>query len=346
MPTKTQIGVLCIFIIAVSTLGAEESKTEDRVSLSIKADREQPVGWPIIVELTVTNIGKEPIIWWCGGPDLYPGIRYFVVEVRYEAKAGWHQVFSASNGQYRIGSGLNRGLGPGKSIVVPIAVPIELPGSVDSCAKRDNFVGCVSVRVSPRSWHAETAAMVNVEVVDKRTCLDRRRTMAINAVLNCCTGIWKHVAQRYPDSVVLDAMLKLIAVDCVPIASAAASILARQPRLPEEAGSELALMVRRWVKQSSGPKWWCGLVEDLVAAALKTQSESTQKTVLELLQQMQYVPIRGMIIRVMSRSPGDLKWLKRARAAILNLQRASPKNKELAEHVKPAVRWLDQRLKK
>jgi len=342
MVMKTPLSVLCLFLVTVGAVRAAEPKPKGEISLSIAADRIQPAGWPIIVELTVTNIGEEQISWWCGGPDKYPGAEHFIVEVRYGGEATWHEV-SASNGQYRQGSGFSLRLAPGESIVVPLAAPIELPNPDSWLAERGGPMGGVTIRVSPRHWRADVPVERYVKIYNRQEYLDLRRVRVINAVLKGAPFFWRHVGERYPDPVVMDAMLKLVTVDCVPIARGAARVLARQPTLPEKAAGDLALMVRRWVPRSPSPGWG-GLRESMVAVALKTQSEPPRETVLELVRKSTDARTRWMLINALRLSPGDSKWLTRARAAILALQRASPDDQELAEQTKRATRWLDSRL--
>ncbi len=182
MNIASLLKVLGLFAITVNLAQAADTSKANEVSLSIKADREQALGWPLIVDLTVTNAGKQPISWWCGGPDLYPGAEHFVVEVRYGSDTTWHKV-PASNGQYVEGSGFNRLLAPGEKIVVPLAVSIELLDSGDDLSKQDGNIGGVSMRITPREWHAATTAETHTTVWSSSVYADRQRSRAIKAIL-------------------------------------------------------------------------------------------------------------------------------------------------------------------
>lgn len=337
-----KILTLCAFLLFSGIATAvTEQPTKGKVALHLAVDGGQPAGWPIVVDVTVTNIGKGDISWWCGGPDKYPPAHHFAVEVRYNAETNWHEV-TASNGQYVEGSGFNRILAPGKSIQVPLAVPLDLPDSGDSLGKKDGRMGGVTMRVSPRTWGG-AASETYVTVYDRQEHLDRRRARVITATIDSGAPFWRHVGESYPDAVVLDAMLKLVAVDCVPIAGGAARLLARQPHLPEESGSEFALLVKRWVPRSPSPQWG-GLRGDIVASALKTQSESARKAVLDLLKHSGDEHSRWLLINALRLSPGDHIWLAHAREAILDLGKASPDDEKLTQEVNRATKWLDSRL--
>lgn len=329
-----------LFLVATVVAGAENPK-KGKVALSLAVDAGQPVGWPIVAKVTVTNTGGEDVSWWCGGPDMYPPAQHFRVEVRYGAETNWQEVIP-SNGQYVMGSGFDRSLPHGESIAVPLAIPISLPDSGDTLAKQDGRMGGVTIRVSARSWPSDTVETY-VTIYDRQEYLDRRRARVISDTIDSGNPFWRHVGERYPDEVVLDAMLKLVTIDCVPIAAGAARLLARQPQIPTESGDDFALLVKRWVPRSPRPKWG-GLREDIVTAALRTQSEPARKAVLDLLRDNPNERTRWLLINALRLSPGGHSWLARAREAILDLGKASPDDEKLAQEISRAVKWLDSRL--
>ena len=342
MSLKQRFGLsVLLFFVATVVSGVEQPKN-GKVTLSLDAGGAQPAGWPIVVEVTVTNVGKEDVSWWCGGPDKYPPAQHFKVEVRYGAGTNWQEV-TPSNGQYVMGSGFDRSLPPGGSILVPLAIPISLPDSGDTLAKQDGRMGGVTIRMSARSWMSD-AVETYFTVYDRQEHLDRRRARVISATVDGGAPFWRHVGERYPDAVVLDAMLKLVTVECVPIAAGAARLLARQPQLPKESGGEFALLVKRWVPRSPRPQWG-GLRENVVAAALKTQSRPARGAVLDLLKDEADERTRWLLINALRLSPGDHNWLAHAREEILDLGKASPDDKKLTQEVSRAVEWLDSRLR-
>jgi len=335
--------IACALLPLIGPVIASADKPKNgAVTLSLKVDGCQPAGWPILVDVTVTNTGNEKVDWWCGGPDTYPPAHHFAVSVRYGADTNWHDV-TPSNGQCVEGSGSSRNLAPGKSIQVPLAVPIDFSDTGDSLAEEDAFMGGVTVRVSTCTWASTSPAEMSVTVSGRKEHLDRRRGRVIRAAAEGGAPFWMHVGECYPDAVVLDAMLKLVTVDCVPIAAGAARLLARQPTLPEKSGEDFALLVMRWIPRSPKPKWG-GLRENILTAALKTQSEPGRKAVLGMLKDTPNERTRWILINALRLSPGDQGWLERARDAILEFGATSPDDEESSRVVNLATDWLDSRL--
>ena len=152
-----------------------------------------------------------------------------------------------------------------------------------------------------------------------------------------------HLATKYPDPATLDVMLKLVAVDCEPIARRSAQALIHQPTLPEESGAELADAVRRWGELSRNAEM-SATMRMIAAVALKTQSETAREAVLELLETQPDTQTLTYVCDVLRLSPGDLQWLKRARSAIDSAQQASPDDKELTRFANLSIKWLTSRI--
>jgi hypothetical protein len=326
---RLALNLTLAVIFITSAAYASDAPAQGEVAITASADREQPSGWPVVVELTLTNVGNEPISWWCGGPDVYPGAEHFRVQVRQGVKDDWRDV-KPTNGQYVEGSGLDRQLKPGESITVPLALPVDKKGE-------SNF------RILPREWRADNFAEVSVLLSDDTLYADHRRARVIEAVSGQPDPFWRHIAERYADAGVIEAMLSSVMEDDAIIVARAASVLARQGKLPEGAGADFAALVRRWLPQSPRPEWG-GLREDIVAAALKTQSEEARTAVLDAMRAAPDATSRWIAINALRLSPGDGEWFRRARAAIIRLQRASPSDIELARQSNLAVEWLDGRL--
>jgi hypothetical protein len=326
---RLALKLILAAMFITSMAHAADAPAQGEVAITASADREQPGNWPVVVELTVTNVGKEPISWWCAGPGPYPGDQHFIVQVRQRAEDDWRDV-KPTNGQYTEGSGTYCDLKPGESITVPLALPAE---------KKSES----SFRILPREWRADEFAEVSVRRSDDPVYADRWRARAIEAVLGQPDPFWRHIAERYADAGVIEAMLSSVMEDDALIVAKAARVLAWQGKLPEDAGGDFAVLVRRWFPQSPLPEWG-GLREDIVAAALKTQSEEARTAVLAAMRAAPDARSRWIAINALRLSPGDVEWLRRARAAIIRLQRASPRDIELARQSKEAVVWLDSRL--
>lgn len=314
----------------------------DVVELSLDLQRNQAAGFPIVVNVNVKNIGKDKIRWWCGGPKQYPGGEHFDVSVRYNADRDWREV-SPSNGQYVQGSGFTRFLKPGESIVVPLAIPLELPDSGLELSKKNGNLGGVSLRISPKTWDSNGPAEAYVTVWNKREYLDARRQSMIKAIFDETDCFNRHLADQYADEAVVDAMLKLVSIDCGPVALRAAKALGQQPSLPNEMGEELVEVARRWMNPPRGIEFH-EIISPISAAALKTRSKLVRKEILHQLETATDSRAKRNIIDALALSKGDLSWLEQARSAIESVQVASSDDKELARRATWAIKWLDSRI--
>ena len=322
--TLASIALLTLFRMLPAR--ADEA-ARGEVQLTAKADRDQPTGWPVLVEVTLTNSGTKAIAWWCGGGgETYPRAEEFAVEVRYGAHGNWHSV-AATNGQPVQGSGFGRALKPGESIAVPLAIPV------------DEKSGGVSFRISPRQWHAATATEGFVRMHEDSGYADIRRAKVIHSALTRTPPFWRHLAKRYADEVVVDAMLKLVTVDNELIVGPAAQVLAHQKTLPAGAGDTFARLITRWLpleprRESREVQRW------IAQAALKTQGESARNAMLELKSQTKDPPTREIAVEALRTSPGDAVWLLRAKEAIAALRPLSDHD-DLARQQEQAIRWLE-----
>src|SRR5437588_255272 len=91
-----------LLLLAGHALAADPQK-KGEVTLTAKAVGDQVEGWPFIVEVKLTNAGKDPISWWSGGPGVYPGAEHFLVEFHFGHGSNnatkWEEI-KATNGQY------------------------------------------------------------------------------------------------------------------------------------------------------------------------------------------------------------------------------------------------------
>src|SRR5450432_698841 len=213
------------------SLGAPLSASQTEIDVK---GADQPAGCPLVVELTMKNIGRTSIEWWSAGPGEYPGAEHFKVQIREGAEDQWREVI-ATNGQYTSGTfGGTRELKPGYSITVPLAVPLEKTGGV-------------SFTIEPREWKAVKPAEGWMRPFEDGSDADLRRAQEIGAVITDSSPFWQHLAEQYPDPIVLDAMLKLVTVDNQQIAAEASRVLARQEKFPPNAGEIIAPLVTRWL---------------------------------------------------------------------------------------------------
>jgi hypothetical protein len=316
--------------------GAEDPSPKGKVAITMKADRIQPAENPVIIEMTVENVGDENVSWWCGGPDSYPGDKYFRAETRLGLDRSWRST-PCSNGQYNLGSGTIVHLKPGESIVVPLVVAVDIPAPKRMPLLNDD-VGAVLVRVRPVEWMMEKVEEAYVEISAGRQVLDERRFHLISSVSEHGSSFWRHVATKHADDVVIDAMVKLAGNECRPLASNAARVLAGQQTLQEAVGTDLAWAVRRWGADGK-------VSQDLCIAALKSHSREAREQVLDLLKKIREEQALSGLTEALMTSPGDISWLKRARDAVEFLQQEPGLSETNKRQAKRVVDWLDSRIK-
>src|SRR5450432_4466061 len=76
------------------------------------------VGKPVLLKVTLTNIGDKPLSYWCGGPELYPAAENFLIILT--SADGKSREIMPTNGQYTVGSGVGRDIKPGEAVEVPL----------------------------------------------------------------------------------------------------------------------------------------------------------------------------------------------------------------------------------
>jgi hypothetical protein len=286
----------------------------------VAVDSPQPAGCPVVLDVKLTNVGKEKVSWWCGGPAAYPGAEHFAVQVRYDDTDEWLDI-EPTNGQYTQGSGRNTSLDPGASITVPLALPVT-----------KERIEYVMVRITPREWNAAKPAETGVHVFkNSKRELDRYRARLIAAAIDPRDAFSVHLAQRYADAVVIDTLTKMIDTDNDAIFHGIATVLAAQQELPAAAGETLAKAVRRSASHYS------------IRAALLTRSEPARKAVLDLLSAPD-LHTRAVASDGLRLSPGDTAWLRRARAALVEAEKGSQKDANVAKSIARDIRWLDSRI--
>jgi RNA polymerase sigma factor (sigma-70 family) len=94
--------------------------------LDVRTAAVQPAGVPILLDIKLTNLGKEPLHYWCGGPGRYPGFNNTIVHI--VDGQGKASMAVLSNGQYIQGSGISVPVPSCTAIDVPAVIPPLAPG--------------------------------------------------------------------------------------------------------------------------------------------------------------------------------------------------------------------------
>jgi hypothetical protein len=89
-------------------------------TIDLKADATQPAGVPVLVTVTLTNMSKKPLTYWCGGPGRYPGLFNTLVSIVDDK--GNESTSVLTNGQYMMGSGIVETIAPGQSVTFPASL--------------------------------------------------------------------------------------------------------------------------------------------------------------------------------------------------------------------------------
>ncbi len=96
-------------------------------TLDVQVGPTYPAGLPILLTIKLTNQGKTPLTYWCGGPGRYPPFRGVRASVTLEG--GKPTLAPLSNGQYERGSGQIRQIIPSESMQIPGVLPPLSKGS-------------------------------------------------------------------------------------------------------------------------------------------------------------------------------------------------------------------------
>lgn len=127
---RTAEVVLIVLLMCVSScrLGWGEGRNElAGLSISVQAEGVQPAGYPVVVMLKLTAIGKTPFTYWCGGPGNYPNVDIFPTKLT-DDKGGEKRV-KLANGQYEMGSGGDEEIKPSQTMDVPASLGLLPVGS-------------------------------------------------------------------------------------------------------------------------------------------------------------------------------------------------------------------------
>ena len=121
---------LIVLFLCVSICCRGWSKTRNELaalSVSVQAEAVQPADYPVIITLKLAVIGSTPFTYWCGGPGKYPSVDIFPVTLT--DNKGQERKILLANGQYIMGSGMNREIKPGETMDVPASLGLLMVGS-------------------------------------------------------------------------------------------------------------------------------------------------------------------------------------------------------------------------
>jgi len=315
---------------------AEWAPSSGHVGLRIKAEDRQPVGMPIIIHVQIQNVGDKPISWWCGIGSQLPGAMNFRIESKHQGDTEW-RVAKATNHETDEGSGINKTLKSGESLLVPLVVTVR-PQSVSGHVRKEPiFVDTIDVRVTSALDASNSTSEAQIMIYHDPRLIEQRQFQMIRGIVDADNSFWHHVAIHHADAVVVDAAYNLSEVDNRLVSKSACQVLANQSQLSEGRAEDLTRLMRKWAARGD-------LDYSVIATALATQSELARKTAFELLVETKNDITPFRVMDALRMSPGDAEWLKRVRAEIEGFQNRGIKNERLAHDSHLAISWINQRL--
>ena len=131
-------------------------------TMSVNLSKVVPSGRPIIFELTILDTGQKPFYYWCVGPGLYPGTQVFQAESK--SATGQTCESQLTNGQYSQGSGHDRAVEPGTTIILPAAMEPLPVGDWQVSVKgdQDGYLRDGTAVITWPGLHSETIDSLSV----------------------------------------------------------------------------------------------------------------------------------------------------------------------------------------
>jgi hypothetical protein len=219
---STALSFLTI-VLLTSRLMAQPVPADS--STDVEAEKTQPAGVPILVRITLTNIGQTPISYWCGGPAKYPGAHKFSARIMDDK--GQTREATLSNGQYEMGSGVFRRIQPGQSVTLPAALE-PLPAGSYTIQVGEGKPGKVSVKDDPQLLQAR-----------EQDLLKRIRQGEPFA---------QHVARKVATESVTRALLQDLLSEDQQVALQAARTLEKVEKMPADSGTAINKAMRMHLK--------------------------------------------------------------------------------------------------
>ena len=207
------LGGLPFVILLLAAGTGVRAALPTTVVTNVVAEETKSSGAPVLVRITVTNVGQAPFTYWCGGPATYPGAHHFVAHVTDEP--GRTREAHLSNGQYQMGSGTERQVLPGQSVTLPAALePLS--------------AGTYTIQVG-------NCKLVRVIINDDEQLAVKREQ---NVLKRARQGepFAQHVAARFPADSVTRALLQDLASKEEQVSLRAATTLGQFEKLPADSG--------------------------------------------------------------------------------------------------------------
>jgi hypothetical protein len=204
-------------------------------------------GFPIELQLTITNTGKVPLVYWCGGPGNYPGADAFTLMAT-DAN-GRTRNLQLDNGQHEKGSGADHSITSYQAF--PAACGPLSPGTYRLVVAWNNGDHLTPAPLADAgNWKPPSSEPLTVTIRDDRKAIaDAERDLLRRAKDNLFA---KHVAVVYGIDPVVKKWLQELAGDDERAAEDAAYDVNQVRRLPVGGDATLLEAAKLQCRSSSG----------------------------------------------------------------------------------------------
>jgi hypothetical protein len=234
-------ALLGISILALTAFWADAAESPNlSASLTVEVVGPQLATLPLQLKLTISNTGKAPFYYWCGGPGQYPDADPFTVAVT--DATGRTRKYRLHNGQYIKGSGRD----------YPINTRQTLPATCDPLSR-----GNYTLKVTGKSqsfvrngemvehWPAMSAEPITIKVEDNPSAVAKaEKDLMARAEKD---PFARHLVRVYGIDPIVKTWLNQLLSDDPKVAWKAMGELQNVLRLP--AGGDV-ILARAAVKQS------------------------------------------------------------------------------------------------
>jgi hypothetical protein len=241
---------------------ADDALPKARLAVRVY-DNYAVAGLPVILRLSVTNTGRVPFHYWCGGPDRYPPAGEFVATV--EGTDGEAREVPLSNGQYTQGSGSLVWVEPGQTVWLPATIDSLPPGRYTIRTVRCEEQGYFPVPNGPMkvTWPTVASAVgLTVKVRKDPTRYDQI-VAELLARTRANDPFAQHVATEFRVAQVIKAMMADLGSDDQAAGTAARVLFMLRDPKPDGLGDTLKRAVVRRLRADESDRDVLSLLSSL-----------------------------------------------------------------------------------
>jgi HEAT repeat protein len=247
--TTASQGIRAVMLLIV--IGASSLASDRRDPIALSADLKIEVNGPLLADLplqfrlTITNTGKIPLAYWCGGPASYPSAHLFRAEVK--DASGRTRWLPLHNGQHMRGRGTTCFVA--KTQLLPAAGDPLGPGTYTIRVVGKPQLIIQKGKMSEQ-WPAMIAEPITVTIKeDRRARIAAEKTIVLRADEE--PFLW-HVARVYSLDPVVETWLRQLLDPDPKVAFLAVGHLQHVRRLPPGGDASLKEAALKHCRPKSG----------------------------------------------------------------------------------------------